>query len=93
MKLVLRAGSFQVQTVFAVILCSLCASSMVSEVEFDSTCLSVINVLMSPRSMFQVERHLSQDCRSNHIHCPFKHVGCQHQVSASRVFFFKYFAA
>ena len=31
--------------------------------------------------LFQVDRHLSHDCRSNLIHCPFKHVGCQHQVS------------
>ena len=37
---------------------------------------------------FQVERHLSQECRSNHIQCPFKHVGCQYQVSASWFFFF-----
>lgn len=29
----------------------------------------------------KVDRHLTHECRSNLIHCPFKHVGCQHQVS------------
>lgn len=44
---------------------------------FPLSCPNSCGVSQIPRE--EVDRHLSHDCRSNHVHCPFKHVGCEHQ--------------
>ncbi|PFX32985.1 TNF receptor-associated factor 4 [Stylophora pistillata] len=44
---------------------------------FPLSCPNSCGVSQIPRE--EVDRHLTHDCRSNLIHCPFKHVGCQHQ--------------
>ncbi|CAH3110825.1 hypothetical protein pdam_00000405 [Pocillopora damicornis] len=44
---------------------------------FPLSCPNSCGVSQIPRE--EVDRHLTHECRSNLIHCPFKHVGCQHQ--------------